>query len=250
MGQHQRFIADLARAIRSRSPLPAFPPGLTLEDAYSMLPVVAASVCDDSSSGIKAGLTNPDLQQLFGLDDALLGLLYDWGKCRPGSRVSCSEYSQIECELGIVLDSDGRPVSIGPAIEFVHLNFSRPEDFTPANLVMSSLGADRYLVGEQTAWNDMDFEALRDVVIRLERDGKTLLEVSPYDSLNGPVSAVQLCVEEARERGLGLRENTLLLAGTCGAALSAASGNYTADYGLLGSIDFAIDSSSGDPNLS
>lgn len=240
-GQHESFIADLGSAIRSHKPLPAFPPGITLHQAYSILPAVASLVCDDSRRGLKAGITNPDLQALFGLDEPLLGLLYDWGECRPGSRLPYREHSQIECELGIVLDADGHPVSISPAIEFVHLNFQRQEDFTPANIVVSSLGADRYLCGERTPWSEVDFEALRDVVIRLERDGEVLQEVSAYDSLNGPESALEWCVGEAKKRALDIVEGTLLLTGTCGSALPAGPGEYVADYGALGAVTFAVD---------
>ena len=173
--QQERFIADLAYAIRSHLPLPAFPADLTLEEAYSVLPAVASLVCDVRSSGIKAGFTNPDLQKLFGLEEPLLGLLYDWGECRSGCILPYNEHSKIECELGIVFNADGVPVSMGPAIEFVHLSFSIPEDLTPANLVVSSLGADGYLRGEQTAWAELDFESLRDTIISLERDGEDVV---------------------------------------------------------------------------
>jgi len=240
-GQHELFIAELASAIRSHSQLPAFPSGITLEQAYAMLPDVVSLVCDTRTRGLKAGLTNPALQELFGLEDALMGLLFDWGECSPGSRLPYREHSQLECELGIVLNANRQPVSIGPAIEFVHLNFLRPEDFTPANLVISSLGADRYLCGKPTPWREVDFEALRDVVIRLERDGKLLQEVSAYDSLNGPERAVEWCVGEASRRGLDIVGGTLLLTGTCGSALPASPGDYIADYGPLGAVTFCVE---------
>lgn len=245
MADHQRFIAELAGAIRSYRPLPAFPSGLTLQNAYAMLPEVAAAICDSGSPGLKAGLTNPGLQQMFGLDSALLGRLYDWGELKCGASLPSREHSLIECELCVMLGADGVPFSIGPAIEFVHLNFSRADDFTPANLVVSSLGADRYLLGEQLPWNEEILASLGVETIRLERDGEKILEVSCNDSLSGPESAVRWCIDEARKRGLAIEENTLLLTGTCGAALPAIPGSYCADFGALGAVAFEIEPAPG-----
>ena len=157
-----------------------------LLDAYELLPEVASAVCDDSVCGLKAGLTNPDLQQLLGLDEALIGLLYDWGECGQNTVLSARENALMECEIGIRLDEHGMPVSIGPAIEFVHLDFGRPEDFNAPNLVLCGLGADRFLCGDQQAWDRADFDALRNATITLSRNGEVLLKASPHDSLDWP----------------------------------------------------------------
>jgi len=244
LNQHEHFLKELAASIRAHSTLPAFPPGITLEQAYAMLPKVASLACDASVYGLKAGLTNPQLQQLFGLEEALLGLLYDWGECRSGSRLPYREHAKIECELGIVVSADGTPISMGPAIEFVHLNFSSPADLTPANLVVSSLGADRFLCGEQISWAEIDFDSLSETIVCLQRDGQALQEVSALESFGGPVNALEWCICEAKKRDLPLVENTLLLTGTCGEALTAAPGEYIADYGILGEVTFTVDATS------
>ncbi len=236
----QSFTRDLADAIRSHAPLPEFPPGVSLEEAYAVLPEIAERLCDTRIAGLKAGLTNSDVQALFGLDSALLGFIYDWGILEPGDSLQHREYAQIECELGIILDPSGNPLSIGPALEFVHLPFSRPEDFTGANLVLSSLGADRYLCGDFVDWEEGPLQHLFETTIRLERDGEKLLEVSACDSLGGPDNAVAWCVGEARNRGLDLVESGLLLTGTCGSGIPFQPGHYVADYGSFGRLEFEI----------
>ena len=235
------FVAKLASAVRSRAALPAFPAGISLEQAYGLLPEVVSQVCDSGSRGLKAGLTNPDLQQLFGLDEALIGMLYDWGELQPGACLPFREHARIECELGVLLGADGAPIALAPAIEFVYLDFATPEDFTPANLVLSSLGADSYLFGEQIPWDEIDLEAIGNTVIRLERDGELLQEAAADESLNGPANAVAWCLEQSQKRSLEVGEGGLILTGTCGNALPAPPGKYTADYGVLGSLSFTIE---------
>lgn len=241
MGRHDSFVNDLAQAIRSHSPMPPFPAGLTLDDAYSLLPKVARMTCDKRVSGIKAGLTKPDMARLLGLESALLGLLYDWGQCELDTILPYRNHSQIECEIAIRLDGQGKPIAIGPAIEIVHLEFSRPEDFNAANLVVCGLGADRYICGAEIPWHQTDFETLRPAIINLFRDGELVLEASPFDSLGGPENAVDWCVQEAFRRNIEITEDAILLTGTCGNALPMTPGEYLADYGPLGRISFEIE---------
>lgn len=245
MTNHQQFIVALADAIRARAPLPPFPAGVTMDEAYRMLPAAAARVCDSGTSGLKAGLTNPELQALFGLDEALIGLLYDWGECPNGVALPFREYARIECELAVVLSAEDAPVALAPAIEIVHLNFAAPEDFTPANLVMSSLGADSYICGSPIPWGELDQSVIRSTAIKLERDGELLQLANAGDSLNGPERAVDWCVNEARKRSLEIADGTTLLTGTCGDALPGLPGNYKADFGELGTLRFTIETPAG-----
>ena len=245
MGTHNmtldmQFVEELVLAIRSHSPLPAFPQILDLEEAYNALDEIGNRVCSSGITGIKAGLTNPDIQALFGLNHALLGRLYDWGELRPGDVVKHRANAQIECEIAVQLNAEGKPVKIGAAIEFVYVNFSKPQDLTPGNLVATSLGADRYLLGKQFDWYEVDFNTLRSAHIALSLDEERILTTSPYDSLGGPEKATKWCVDEAIARGLEIRDEMILLCGTCGAGIPLQPGNYIADYGLLGKIEFTV----------
>lgn len=67
------FVAALCNAIKSQKAFPAFPEGLSLDDAYALLPDLVNGVTGADIAGVKAGLTNPDLRALFGLEESLIG---------------------------------------------------------------------------------------------------------------------------------------------------------------------------------
>ena len=235
-----RFVAQLADAIKAKSIWPEFPSGVTLTDAYSLIPHLTSLISGEQSAGIKAGVTNRDLQALFGLEEPLLGLLYQQSEIENAATLPHTDSRRIECELAMQLNSDGSPISIGPAVEFVRLDFCRPEDLTPGNVTLCNLGADQFILGDMGAWDSFDFTALADIEIELMRDGEVILTASPLDSFGGPKPALNWCVNKANSLGFTIPEGGVLLAGTNGAAMEADRGHYQASYGPLGTIEFTI----------
>ena len=235
-----RFVAQLADAIKAKSIWPEFPSGVTLTDAYSLIPHLTSLISGEQSAGIKAGVTNRDLQALFGLEEPLLGLLYQQSEIENAATLPHTDSRRIECELAMQLNSDGSPISIGPAVEFVRLDFCRPEDLTPGNVTLCNLGADQFILGDMGAWDSFDFTALADIQIELMRDGEVILTASPLDSFGGPKPALNWCVNKANSLGFTIPEGGVLLAGTNGAAMEADRGHYQASYGPLGTIEFTI----------
>jgi 2-keto-4-pentenoate hydratase len=235
-----RFVAQLADAIKAKSIWPEFPSGVTLTEAYSLIPHLTSLISGEQSAGIKAGVTNRDLQALFGLEEPLLGLLYQQSEIENAATLPHTASRRIECELAMQLNSDGSPISIGPAVEFVRLDFCRPEDLTPGNVTLCNLGADQFILGDMGAWDSFDFTALADIEIELMRDGEVILTASPLDSFGGPKPALDWCVNKANSLGFKIPEGGVLLAGTNGAAMEADPGHYQASYGPLGTIEFTI----------
>lgn len=235
-----RFVAQLADAIKAKSIWPEFPSGVTLTEAYSLIPHLTSLISGEQSAGIKAGVTNRDLQALFGLEEPLLGLLYQQSEIENAATLPHTASRRIECELAMQLNSDGSPISIGPAVEFVRLDFCRPEDLTPGNVTLCNLGADQFILGDMGAWDSFDFTALADIEIELMRDGEVILTASPLDSFGGPKPALDWCVTKANSLGFTIPEGGVLLAGTNGAAMEADPGHYQASYGPLGTIEFTI----------
>ena len=235
-----RFVANLAEAIRTKSIWPEFPSGVTVTEAYSLIPHLASLISSDDSVGIKAGVTNPDLQALFGLKEPLLGLLYQRSEIENAATLSHAASRRIECELAIQLNGNGSPISIGPAVEFVRLDFCRPEDLTPGNVTLCNLGADQFILGAMSAWDSFDFTALADIDIELMREGEVILKTSPLDSFGGPKPALDWCVKKANSLGFTIPQGGVLLAGTNGVAMEADRGHYEVSYGPLGTIEFTI----------
>lgn len=235
-----RFVAQLADAIKAKSIWPEFPSGVTLTEAYSLIPHLTSLISGEQSAGIKAGVTSKDLQALFGLEEPLLGLLYQQSEIENAATLPHTASRRIECELAMQLNSDGSPISIGPAVEFVRLDFCRAEDLTPGNVTLCNLGADQFILGDMGAWDSFDFTALADIEIELMRDGEVILNASPLDSFGGPKPALDWCVNKANSLGFTIPEGGVLLAGTNGAAIEADPGHYQASYGPLGTIEFTI----------
>jgi 2-keto-4-pentenoate hydratase len=235
-----RFVVQLADAIKAKSIWPEFPSGVTLTEAYSLIPHLTSLISGEQSAGIKAGVTNRDLQALFGLEEPLLGLLYQQSEIENAATLPHTASRRIECELAMQLNSDGNPISIGPAVEFVRLDFCRPEDLTPGNVTLCNLGADQFILGDMGAWDSFDFTALADIEIELMRDGEVILTASPLDSFGGPKPALDWCVNKANSLEFTIPEGGVLLAGTNGAAIEADPGHYQASYGPLGTIEFTI----------
>ena len=234
------FIEHLADAIRTKSIWPEFPSRVTVTEAYSFIPHLTSLISGEQSAGIKAGVTNADLQTLFGLEEPLLGLLYQQSETENAATLSHTASRRIECELAMRLTSDGSPISIGPAVEFVRIDFCRPEDLTPGNVTLCNLGADQFILGEMSDWDSFDFTALADIEIKLIRDGEIILMASPLDSFGGPKPALDWCVDKANRLGFTIPHGGVLLAGTNGAAMEADPGHYEVSYGPLGTIEFTI----------
>ena len=216
-----RFVAQLADAIKAKSIWPEFPSGVTLTEAYSLIPHLTSLISGEQSAGIKAGVTSKDLQALFGLEEPLLGLLYQQSEIENAATLPHTASRRIECELAMQLNSDGSPISIGPAVEFVRLDFCRPEDLTPGNVTLCNLGADQFILGDMGAWDSFDFTALADIEIELMRDGEVILTASPLDSFGGPKPALNWCVNKANSLGFTIPEGGVLLAGTLPGQLRA-----------------------------
>ena len=233
------LINALANAISAKTQLPEFPAGISVAEAYQYIPELTQRV-SGGPAGIKAGITNADLQRLFGLAEPLIGLLYQNGEIQSGDNLPYSPHRRIECEMAVTFNADGDPISVGPAIEFVNLDFARPKDMTPGNLTLCNLGADRFILGEMNGWDSFNFDELATIEIIATRDGETLITTSPMDSLDGPANALNWCISKAKSLGLTLPENGILLAGTNGTAIEAHPGCYEISYGPLGRMTFSI----------
>lgn len=230
------FADQLAFSVSEQKALPPFPEGLTLQEAYGLQARLVDKVSLNGVAGLKAGLTNSQGQQLFGIEHALLGHLYAVGRLEPGAEITHKPKLAIECEIGIVVDARGKPKSLGPAIEIVYLDFERTEDMTAVNLAAANLGADRFIQGTQQDWGG-DFS---NTTVTLMRDGEHVTQAPITEALGGPEPALAWMRGEAERLGIQLQDGMLLMTGSCGGIIPSAPGSYVADYGPLGSIAFDI----------
>ena len=94
----------------------------------------------------------------------------------------------------------------------------------------------RYIVGAWQPWSASFNTAWVTLVCNGARANHAALE----EALNGPEEAARWMWQEAGMRGFPLGDQTLFLTGACGRAVPAEIGEYTADYGALGSLSFVV----------
>ena len=232
----ESLVQGIANAVKNRTQLPPMPGDLTLEQGYEIQRQVVSAVSSHAPAGWKAGMTAPAGQAAFGLTHPLIGFLYAEGRLEPGCTFDSAEGLKLECEIGIVVDSNGYPKSAGPVIEVPCMAWNSPDDAKGTNLTATNIAADSYIVGEQADFRS-DYESLG---VKLTRDGETVCEASLSDALGGPTKALSWMLDEAKTRGMTLEDGMLLITGACGGIHDGEPGNYLADYGVLGQISFTI----------
>lgn len=230
------FAQQLANAIRAHEPLPAFESKMDLDEAYQLQHEVTQARTQGDIGGIKAGVTNRQIQEFFQLEGALIGSLYADAALPVGATLVLIPGRMIECEVAIQLDRDGKPLAIAPAIEIVRVDFSEPTDLSAANLVACNLGADAYLIGPSQPWRP-PYDALS---VTLRRGEAVLNQASMNDALGGPENAAKWMWQEALKRGFTINDDTWFLAGACGTVMPCETGHYCVDFGPLGEIEFSI----------
>ena len=232
------LLADqIAESITALTPLPIAGTTLTLAQAYHLQREVAAKVSPRGFAGIKAGVTSTALQEMFKIDFALLGRLYESGELAQGDVLPALKGRRIECEIACQCDSNGTVTAIAPAIEFACVRFPDPASATAPNLVAANVAAEKFLVGDmQTYDTNMD-----SIGLKLYRDDELVNEAVINESLGGPVAAARWIMAEARERDFDINPTNFLMTGACGEVIAAVPGQYRADYGPLGTLLFAID---------
>ncbi len=226
----------MAAAIHAGKALPKMPAELDLEAAYEIQKAVVAAVAGGAVAGLKAGLTAAAGQRQFGLTHPLIGSLYKAGRLAPGARFASAPGVSLECEIGVVVDANGAPKTVGPVIEVPRMAFADAEDRTGINLTACNIAADRYIVGTQRPPRD----AYDDVHITLTRDGESVVSAPASDALGGPRTALAWMLTEAAQRGLAITDGMLLITGACGGIHPAEPGHYVADYGELGQFEFTV----------
>lgn len=240
MNTHSDFVGELAAAIADHAPLPAFPKLEGLAEAYQIQHQVTAARTRDQIGGIKAGVTAPMVQKMLGLEHALIASLYADSRLSGHCKFDGIAGRAIECEVAVFVDNQGNPQSIAPAIEVVLVNFSEQSDMNAANLVACNLGADLHIVGEQVPWDPR----FNDTTAILRHDGETVNEADMKDAIGGPENAAKWMWQEADDLGFELGGETMFMTGACGNVVPAEPGQYAADFGDLGKVEFEVSASS------
>lgn len=236
MSNTSKHVADVAQAIKAHQPLPEFDTQYQLPQAYALQHQVTQLRSPAGRGGIKLGVTTQAAQAYFGIDHPLVGSLYEDARLGPESSIPYLEGRNLETEFAILVDKEGQPKAIAPAIEIVYVSFSRKKDMSASSLVLCNLGADLFVVGDFLPWNAPH----QDVTGVLSRNGDAVNSASMNDALEGPARALPWVWTEIQRRGYKPDGETLIMMGACGSVVPAEKGDYRADYGEMGALGFSI----------
>lgn len=241
MASYDKMVEAITEAILTRRPIPPMPSLPSIADGYEFQKRVSAKINGEIPSGLKAGVTSKVEQEKFGLKTPLIASIYSRGVLPNGCEIVETANQNLECEIGVLVDGQGRPKGLIPIVEVVLLTFENPEDFSVPNAVAVNLGADRFILGKTYLWDDQA-DAFS---INLSKEGQTIMSCSNDYSFGSPQQGVNWMVQEARSRGMwqDSEGDSIFLLGTCGQAQSAEPGHYCADFGVLGQINFSITAS-------
>jgi len=225
----------------------AFPPELTIEDAYAVQDALVERRREawGPIAGYKVGFTNASVQSEFGLEAPIYGRVLA-GTVDEGGRFGTAGLIEpmIEPEIAFVLD---RPLSppatrldvaaaarfVVPVIEVVD---SRVEGwaFDAAGAVADNALAARLLVGDPVPVGDRDL-SLEGVEVRI--DGEPRASGTGAAVLGYPAEAVAWLAAALEERGGRLEAGDVVTTGTITDPIPIAAGETAlARFASLGTV--------------
>ena len=253
------WAAEQMQRLRDQRPyrnLSADCPEATVADAYALQKafVDALSEAGDWGSvvGYKAALTAPPAQQMMGVDQPVIGVLFGGGERTAQSTVPTDRPVMLETELGFRLGHDittpqteeqvGTSVqSVLPVIELAAPNLEQRPN--AVDLIASNSATYAFIPGIPIAapWHDTTTRPdLDQVAIRLLQENDMLHADQAGSIMQGQWHALSWLLNEVMRIGYPLHTDHLLMTGSIGALHPGKPGHYRAEYGSLGSIDFTL----------
>ena len=222
------FAGALLTARRARprvalSTMPGQP--TTLAEGVAAQVALAGLVGASTPAGFKIGATAAAMQRYLGLEGPAAGFMSDSSLHGTGSTLAWDRFFRpgAECEIAVQLGRDlPGPCSasqardavelVMPAIEIVENRYADLALFGAAALVADQVFHSAAILGEPTAWAEMDLAAIRGV---LSVDGVARGEGFGRDLLGGPFEALAWLAgsEEAAAFG-GLRAGQIVMLGS------------------------------------
>lgn len=244
------FAAAAATATRF-TPATESIPGLDMDRAYALQRRLVARrlAAGDRIAGFKGGLMSQKSLADRGVDAPLTGVLFASGDSR-GEIPTCAYRSGIfELKLGFVFRRPvTKPVSsvaelrtlvsaVQPVVELPDIAYRDPARYGALDMVAANITAARYVRGVAAAPGDVDLDALK---VSLTRDGVRVAQGDGKESLGGQWASLLTLVNLLIERGGAIAPGQFVLTGKIGDKGDIPPGVYSADYGPLGTVTFAV----------
>ncbi len=243
-----------ARASVKTFPLPSAQiADLSVEKAYGLQRDLAKLIIEkgDKISGFKGGLTSEAGQKRFGVDQPLLGPLFESGELGPDAVVDQKSFTKlfIETEIGYVLgekitepvkdlDSLKKKIKeVFPAIELPDLRFDDMKNLKGPDIIVDAVSCAKYIVGKRIPADQLDVSG---VEVTLKLDGQEINKGKASDTLGDQWKALLWLVNGAVKQGWTLEPGYIFITGAMGNMLPGKPGKYEGDWGRLGTLSWTV----------
>ncbi|MCE2915113.1 MAG: fumarylacetoacetate hydrolase [Rubrivivax sp.] len=253
-------VRERARLYVALEMLPAAPAGLTREGAACGAAKFIAALVPTHGDvvGYKAGLTNPAVQQRFGLTAPLRGTLLRKMLLEDGAEVPARFGARPFMEPDLMVEVGSSAIhdaktpeqvlahlrAVVPFMELADALAVDPSKIDAPTLVLNNVGARLGVLGKRVpVRNDTAFaDALRDMTVRTsDGSGKELAAAKGTAILGHPLNAVIWLAAELKKDGITLKPGDLLSLGAFGQGPVAAGQSLTVRYdGLPGNPQVSV----------
>jgi 2-keto-4-pentenoate hydratase/acetyl esterase/lipase len=206
-------------------------------------------------AGYKGAFTSAAAQTANDLTHPAHGVLFQSHRLdaatKPSVALDPARPLVIETEIGYVIATDIAtklrvPRQAMTAIEAIVPVIELPDNIAARmdgapnarDAVATNIGSHRFIVGPALAPSAIaDVDAL---AVSLHRDGQTLHDARGADVAGGQAATLMTLINQIVEQGHILHRGDIVITGALGRAHPEAKGNYRADFGSLGAIEFEL----------
>ena len=252
------FAAWLYESYKSGSALPSLSsehPNAGLDQAYAIQTSLVGHFVKDGKtiSGFKGGASSAAAQETLGIDSPLSAVLFKSGWLQASSRprLALRDHPnlKIETEIGFIVGEaintrvgtvrnlKRKIKSIVPVIELPGGPGMELKNIPLADMIARNAGSHAYIVGSESPASKMDPDS---VFISLKNNEKIVNVSRGDEALGGQWLNLLHQVNHAIESGHNIEPGQIIITGALGRVLTAEPGNYSADFGDLGSIEFSF----------
>lgn len=237
----------------------------TLDNAYAIQHgYVAKRLRKDSIRGYKGGMTTPQVQKQFGMQEPVIGVLLASGEVASENgkppTVNLAEFNKLmlETEIGFVFDKAidaplanieelrQRIRAVVPAVELPDLGFSDAVHLRGLDVVANNVSSKRFIIGaapDQKTFPDrkwLEGNALDDIAAELRCNDRPLNVGKATDVMGSQWQAALWEVNKLLKLGYKIEAGQVLISGAMGRMVPAVPGKCVADFGVFGKIAFEV----------
>jgi 2-oxo-3-hexenedioate decarboxylase len=254
----KNFVHDLQAGSPKLPRFSAIYPAADLDSAFASQRRIARQIVSNGGevAGYKGGYTSAAAQASMGIDGPLHGVLFRSGRLeaatKPKIKVSPNRALMVELEIGYVMATDvGTKLRVPrqamttvealvPVIELpVNLGPLTEGDDTAVDAVAANIGSAQFIVGDATT--PTDIQNLDTLAVSLQLDGATTHSAKGGDVKGGQAETLMQLINQIIEQGHVIHRGDIIICGALGGAKPGQKGNYRADFGKLGIIEFSLD---------